>query len=303
MVIQMMQINLALSVATVDFLNAIDGKEIVLSSTIENGVGYLLIYPKTPIYVGAIDDIFENCDYDIVGGVDIQFGFDKENPFKYSLGTYIGDSSPIVMNNDLMFDLINEVMEHKGFVDLGNQDDFILSRTMLYQINNISAIITINDEDDFVGIENVEITGNDDVDVEFLDWINNNYSLVNNKMESNKNTWQTLLDELRNKHAILNPRSAYEMAQVIFEYDETKKSLKKYHDKITIPKSDLQRMNQLLDDGMKIFNEIIEVDFNNDGNLGIFMESMAKGIPIDFEMVNITDNMIELDFKLYYHNV
>ena len=146
------------------------------------------------------------------------------------------------------------------------------------------------------------VNANDEQD-EFLDWINNNYSLVNNKMESNMNTWKTLLDELRNKQAILHPKSAYELANVIFEYDETKKSLKKYHELVTIPKSDLQRMNQLLDDGMKIFNEIIEVDFNNDGNLGIFMESMAKGIPIDFEMVNVSDNMIELNFNLYYHNV
>ena len=296
----MMQINLSLSVATVDFLRTIDGMEIILDSTIQNDIGYLLIYPKEKVFIGAIDDIFDNCEYDVCGCVDVEFGFDENNPFKYELGMFINDSLPL-LNNDDMFELINKALIHNSLIDEDNQEDIILTTKMFYSLHDVKAILDIND-DDLVRIENVEITG-DDVDVEFLDWINNNYSLVNNKMESNMNTWKTLLDELRNKQAILNPKSAYEMAQVIFEYDETKKSLKKYHDKITIPKSDLQRMNQLLDDGMKIFNELIEVDFNNDGNLGIFMESMAKEIPINFEMVNITDNMIELDFKMYYHKV
>lgn len=300
----MMQINVGLNVAHVDFLDAIDGNEIVLSSEIKNDMEFLLIYPKDETFVGAIDDIFEDCEYDIVGLINVEFGFDSKHPFKYPIGMQIGDSSPFVPSNDLMFELINQALIHKGLLNEDNVDDIVFTKECYYGIQGVQAIVHVNN-DDMIMIEDVEIldpTGNTNQD-EFLDWINNNYSLVNNKMESNMNTWQTLLDELKSKHAILNPTSAYEMAQVIFEYDETKKSLKKYHEMITIPKSDLQRMNELLDDGMKIFNEIISVDFNNDGNLGIFIESMAKDIPIDFEMVNITENMIGIDFKLYYDNV
>ena len=301
----MMQINLSLSVATVDFLNAIDGKEIVLDTGMDaTGMITLMIHPKDEIFVGAIDDIFEDCEYDLVGGVDVQFGFDSTHPFKYELGMQLEDSSPFILNNDLMFKLINQALIHKGLINEDNVDDIVFTKECYVGIQGVQAIVHIND-DDMIMIEDVEIldpTGNLNQN-EFLDWINNNYSLVNNKMESNMNTWKTLLDELRNKQAILHPRSAYELANVIFEYDETKKSLKKYNKLVTIPKSDLQRMNQLLDDGLDIFNEIINVDFNNDGNLGIFMESMAKNIPINFEMVNISDNMIELNFNHYYHNV
>lgn len=302
----MMDINVRLSVATVDFLCAINGKEVVLNSTIENDIGYLLIYPKTLSYVGAINDIIDDGDCDmIVGSVDVEIGFDENNPFKYQLGICTDDSSPIVLNNDLMFDLINEVMEYKGFVDCGNQDDFILSKTMLYQINNINAIINIDYNDD-IGIENVEIidptaSGNDE-DI-FVDWINNNYHSIINKMDSNKNIWQALLDDLKNKQAILCPQSAYELSQVKFEYDETYASLRKYHDKITIPKMDLHRLEQLVNGGIVMLNEIINVDFENGGNIGVFIESMAKDIPIDIEMVNISDNMIELDFKQYQDKV
>lgn len=288
----MMKINLALSVATVDFLRTIDGMEVVLDSTIQNDIGYLLIYPKEKVFIGAIDDIFDNCEYDVGGGVDVEFGFDKNNPFKYEIGFFVNDSS-FVLNNDLMFDLINKALIHNSLIDEDNQEDIILTKDMFYSLHNVGAIITIN-EDDLVEIENVEIF---DVDGEFLDWINKNYSLVINKMDSNKNTWQTLLDDLKSKHAIVNPRSAYELAQVKFEYDETYKALRKHHDKITIPKSDLHRLEQLVNGGIVMLNEIINVDFANGGNIGVFMESMEKEIPIDFEMVNITDNMIGLDFK------
>lgn len=298
----MMQINVGLCVAHVDFLNAIDGKEIVLSSEIKNDMEYLLIYPKDEIFVGAIDDIFEDCEYDLVGGVDIHFGFDSTHPFKYELGMQIKDSSPFILNNDLMFKLINQALIHKGLIKEDNVDDIVFTKECYVGIQGVQAIVHTNN-DDMIMIEDVEIidpTGNDNVDDEFLNWIINNYALVINKMENNMNTWQTLLDELKSKQAILHPKSAYELANVIFEYDETKKSLRKHHKMVTIPKSDLEKMNQLLDTGLKIFNEIIEVDFNNDGNLGIFIESMAKRIPIDFEMVNVSDNMIELDFNLYY---
>ena len=299
----MMQINVGLMVATVDFLNAIDGKELVLDTGMDaTGMITLMIYPKDEIFVGAIDDIFEDCEYDLVGGVDIQVGFDSKHPFKYELGMQIKDSSPFILNNDLMFKLINQALIHKGLINEDNVDDIVFTKECYVGIQGVQAIVHINN-DDMVMIEDVEIsnpTGNDNVDNDFLNWIINNYALVINKMENNMNTWQTLLDELKSKQAILHPRSAYELANVIFEYDETKKSLRKYHKMVTIPKSDLEKMNQLLDTGLKIFNEIIEVDFNNDGNLGIFIESMAKGIPIDFEMVNVSDNMIELDFKLYY---
>lgn len=134
---------------------------------------------------------------------------------------------------------------------------------------------------------------------EFLDWINKNYDFVIKKLDSNKNTWQELLDELKNTKAILEPRSAYELAQVKFEYDKTKKCLRYYQkeDVLTISKDELHKLNQLLDGGIVMLNNIIEVDFNNGGNLAIFIESMAKEIPIDSDMVNISENMIDIDFK------
>ena len=151
----MMKVNVGLNVATVDFLSSINGKEVVLDSTIQNDTGYLLIYPKEPIYVGAIDDIL-NSDYDVVGFVNVEVRFDKNNPFKYELGIYTNNSSPFMAKNDLMFALINEVMEHKGFLDFANQHDFILSKPMLYAINGVGAIITTN-EYGMVRIETVEI--------------------------------------------------------------------------------------------------------------------------------------------------
>lgn len=298
----MMQINVGLMVATVDFLRSINGKEVVLNTEVDaTGMANLLIYPKEKIFVRGIDDLFKDCEYDVLGFTDVEFGFDEKNPFKYQLGTYIHDSSPIVLNNDLMFDLINEVMEHKGFVDLGNQDDFILSKTMLYQINNIGAIITINDSD-LVGIEDVEIFDFDGED-KFIDWINNQHEFIIQKLRSNANTWQSLLDDLKDKQAILCPQSALELAQIKFEYEDTKKSLHQCKDKITIPKDDLHKINQLLNGGIVMLNEITNVDFNNGGNLGVFIESMAKEIPIDIEMVNVNDNMIGLDFHQYQDKI
>lgn len=137
------------------------------------------------------------------------------------------------------------------------------------------------------------------MDDEFLDWINNHYDFVIQKLTSNADTWQMLLDELKNSKAILEPISAFELAQIKFEYDETRRSLR-YCEKeklLIIPSDDLQRLNKLLDGGIVMLYEIIDVDFNNGGNLAIFIESMAKEIPIDFEMVNVTDNMIDLHFN------
>ena len=131
---------------------------------------------------------------------------------------------------------------------------------------------------------------------EFTNWINSHYGFVIEKLSSNKDKWQEILDELRTNKAILNPRSALKLAQSKFEYEDTKKSLRtcQQQDAVTIPKAELHRLNQLLDGGIVMLNEIVEVDFDNGGNLAIFIESMAKEIPIDFEMVNITDNMIEI---------
>ena len=151
----MMKIEVCLNVATVDFLRSIAGKEVVLDSTIQDNMGYLLIYPKKPIYVGAIDDIIDS-EYDIAGFFNGEVKFDGNNPFKYELGIYTKNSSPFIANNDLMFELINETMEHKGFLDFANQDNFILSKQMLYAIAGVTAIITIK-EDDMVAIEDVEI--------------------------------------------------------------------------------------------------------------------------------------------------
>lgn len=295
-----MQINVGLMVATVDFLRSIDGKEIVLSSEIKNDNVFLLIYPKESIYVGAIDDIFEDCEYDIAyGGVDLEFGFDDKHPFKYEIGMQINDSSPFIPRTDLMFDLINKALIHKGLLDEDNEDDIVFTKECYYGIRDVQAIVHINDES-IIGIEDVEIidpTGKD----EFIDWINNQHELVIQKLRNNANTWQQLLDDLKSKQAILCPSSAFELAQVKFEYDETKKSLWKYQKEnlLDVPKDALKTLNQLVDGGIVMLNEIIEVDFNNGGNLGVFIESMEKGIEIDIEMVNINDKMIEIDFHDY----
>lgn len=137
------------------------------------------------------------------------------------------------------------------------------------------------------------------MDDEFVDWINNNYGFLIQKLTSNADKWQELLDELKNSKAILEPISAFGLAQIKFEYDETRRSLK-YCEKenlLIIPPDNLHKLNQLLDGGIVMLYEIIDVDFNNGGNLAIFIESMSKEIPIDFEMVNVTDNMIDLHFN------
>jgi len=293
----MMQINLSLSVATVGFLRSIDGKEIVLSSTIENNHAYLLIYPQSPIYVYAIDDIFDDCAYDVVGGVDVQFGFDKDKPFKYDLGDY-----NLVLDNDLMFEVINKALIHKGLLDENNHETIRFSKELLSGINGVGAILNIND-DDLVRIEDVEIIGNDNVDNEFLDWINNSYSFFIKKFDSNKITWQILLDELKSKKAILCPQSAFELVQVKNEYDCAYRDLRKYHNQITIPKDDLHKLEQLVNGGIVMLNEIINVDFENGGNLRTIIETMEKEIPIDVEMLNVSDNMIELNFHDYEDEV
>ena len=296
----MMQINLALNVATVDFLCAINGKEIVLDSKMENEHIYLLIYPKKPIIVDAIDDMF-NSDYDVIGFVEVGVTFNKTKPFKYDLGLQIGDSAPFVPSNDLLFDLINNALISNGIINESNQANIVFDADCFYGIKNTSAIITVND-DDLVRIENVDIldssVGNQD---NFIDWINNNYNSIIETLRNNSNTWQELLDYLKQSKAILCPTSAYELAQVKFEYDDTKKSLHQYQKEklLNVPQSELKTLNQLVDGGIVMLNAIIEVDFNNGGNLGVFIESMAKDIPIDFDMVNITDNMIDIDFKKY----
>ena len=297
----MMNINLDLKVATVDFLDAINGKEIVLSSTIQNDIGYLLIYPKTPIYVHTIDDIFDNCDHDVVGIADVEVGFDEKNPFKYPLGTYLDNTSPIVFDHDLMFMLVNGALIQRSLINEDNSDSIVLSKKMLYGIHGVHAIVYVSDDTpiEIYELDTFEVGANVDAEKEFIDWINNDYPFVINKLDKNKDVWQDVLDDLKSKKAILNPRSAFQLAQVKFEYDETKRSLNQHKDKITIPGDALHKLNQLLNGGIVMINEIINVDFNNGGNLGIFIESMAKEIPIDAEMVNIGDDMIEIDFNQY----
>lgn len=153
----MMQIELCLNVATVDFLRSIAGKEIVLDTEIDkHNMVHLLIYPKESIYVGAIDDIFDNCNYDVAGVFHGEIGFDEDNAFKYEIGLQLQDSAPFVANNDLMFELINKALIHNGIIDAANEDTIIFNSDCFYGIKNTCAIITIN-EDDMVAIETVEI--------------------------------------------------------------------------------------------------------------------------------------------------
>ena len=296
----MMQINLDLNVATVDFLRSIDGKEIELDFTIQNEHVYLLIYPKAPVYVHAINDMFENCQYDIVGAVDLQVGFDEHNPFRYDLGLYINDSAPFITNDDVMYDMINQLLVFNGIIDEDNEDVIVFTDDCLSGIRNTSLIVDVTGDClDEMELEVIEIHR---IDYEFIDWINNHYEVVINKFVNNKNTWQGILDNLKNNKTILDPSSAFELAQVKLEYDETKRSLRYYQKQnmVTIPKDDLQRLNKLLDSAIVMLSQIIEVDFANGGNLGVFIESMANDIPIDFDMVNVSDNMISIDFKTYY---
>lgn len=296
----MMNINLDLKVATIDFIRCIDGKEIILDTIMENEHVYLLIYPKTPVYVHAIDDIFDNCQYDVIGIADVEVGFDEKNPFKYSVGMHIGDSAPFVSNDDVFFDLINQALKYNGAIDEFNEDTIVFDRNCYLGIRNTNAIIDVVGGDCLSDIQyDVEIFDDDDDANMFLDWINKDYPLVIDKLDKNKDIWQDVLDDLKSKKAILNPKSAFELAQVKLEYDETKRSLNQHKDKITIPRDDLHKLNQLLNGGIVMINEIINVDFNNGGNLGIFIESMAKEIPIDAEMVNVGDDMIEIDFNQY----
>ena len=271
-----------------EFLKSIDNKEVILDTTIEYRYALLLIYPKEPIIVGN-------------NGTE----FNSENPFEHNLGFCFDNFTPYIMNDNVMFEVINEVMEHKGFLDYGNQDEIILSKLMLSEIKNITVIITLNDYNDNdydVSISNVDILDSDNdnnKDIEFIEWINNNHLTIIKMFRINTNTWQKVLNGLNQSDAILYPQSAYELVQVKFEYEETKKLLQQNKKKnlFDVPMVILKSLNQHLDNGIDILNSIVEVDFNNGGNLAMFIESMEKGIPIDFEKVNLTENMIEINFN------
>ena len=129
---------------------------------------------------------------------------------------------------------------------------------------------------------------------EFVDWINSNYDFVMKRLDIAIGTFQHLLDRLRNGKEILNPRKAYALANIKFEYMETKKNLKDYQEQVlvTISEPNFKRLNEMLNTAIDIIDKIADADFDNAGNFAIIMNGMAKNSAIDIDMLNVNDNMI-----------
>lgn len=143
-----MVMSIGAKVRKIDFLKAINGKEVRIKY--DKLLNKLIFYPKNPIYIDC-----EIGSMYCVGNSNLKMKFCSENPYEYELLSHKS-----ISENDVLFPLIwfafGEIFLN-GIYDSGNQL-YILNKDKMDKINETSAIIYFSGETmDDIEIKDISI--------------------------------------------------------------------------------------------------------------------------------------------------
>ena len=136
---------------------------------------------------------------------------------------------------------------------------------------------------------------------DFIKWLEMNYTLVIDKLKKNKGTFIDLEAEVVILDKILCPSTALELAEIYEEYLNTIAVLEVYE--VNVPKDVRTEVIELSKEGLTKLTELAKLEAKNNGNLLLFINAVIEKTPLSIDVVNVSDNMISLDFKTYEEGV
>jgi len=136
---------------------------------------------------------------------------------------------------------------------------------------------------------------------DFIKWLEMNYNLVISKLKKNEETFTNLEAEVVVEHKILCPSTALELAEIFEEYLNTIAVLEVYE--VNVPTDVRTEVIGLAKEGLSKLTELAKLEANNNGNLLLFINAVIEKEPLGIDGINVSENMISLDFKTYEDGV
>ena len=140
---------------------------------------------------------------------------------------------------------------------------------------------------------------------DFIEWLENNPNLIIDKANNNISTFEELEAEVVIENKILCPSTALQLATIFEEYLNTSCFLILYEGKVKLPSDVKEKLIESVFKGLCKLKDLADVEAKNNGNLNLFINAITeeKPIPNVVDSVNITENMIDVDFKSYEEGV
>ena len=138
----------------------------------------------------------------------------------------------------------------------------------------------------------------------FINWIEKNPDLIIRKCRKNIATFEELEADIVIDKAILCPSTALELAEVFEEHLNLLAVL--YAHEVRLPSDVKETIVRLTEKILTKLTDLAEAEANNYGNLALFINIVTakESVPSNIaDLVNVTDNMISLNFKGYEEEV
>ena len=138
---------------------------------------------------------------------------------------------------------------------------------------------------------------------QLIKWLEENPDLVIAKTKNNLATFEELEATIVIENKILCPSSALELAE-IFEEELNLLAVLYVHE-VELPSDVKETIVRLTEKSLTKLTDLAEVESNNYGNLALFINTITAKEPVPnvLNLVNITDNMISLNFKSHEEGV
>ena len=136
---------------------------------------------------------------------------------------------------------------------------------------------------------------------QLIKWLEANPDLVIAKLKKNEETFINLETDVVILNKILCPSTALELAEIYEEYLNTIAVLEIYE--VNLPSDVKARLKKLFKEGLVKLTELAEKEANNDGNFSLFINAVIEKEPVPMELINITNNMVGLNFRSHEEGV